>query len=189
MDIKRREFFERAGLTSAALASLPVLAGADSKSMPAGQGGHQHDHVSGPLASATVSFGAWPVGISRFPNVGGGPGGVENVHALTPFEATVKAGGTVNFIIAGFHQVLVYGDGVQPDDINVGLTVSVSNPPGPPLINDPSGRIYRGVDPSFYPQDRTEVVQFHEKGTYLVICGVLPHFAIDRMFGFVRVLP
>jgi hypothetical protein len=32
------------------------------------------------------------------------------------------------------------------------------------------------------------VVQFPNRGTYLVICGVLPHFAVDGMYGFVRVV-
>jgi plastocyanin len=36
--------------------------------------------------------------------------------------------------------------------------------------------------------DRVEVVYFEEPGTYLVICGVLPHFE-EGMFGYVRVLP
>jgi uncharacterized cupredoxin-like copper-binding protein len=38
------------------------------------------------------------------------------------------------------------------------------------------------------PADRVEVVHFAEPGTYLVICGVLPHFQAG-MYGFVRVLP
>lgn len=36
--------------------------------------------------------------------------------------------------------------------------------------------------------DRVEVVQFAEPGTYLVICGVLPHFQ-EGMYGYMRVLP
>jgi hypothetical protein len=32
-------------------------------------------------------------------------------------------------------------------------------------------------------------VTLTKPGTYLVICGVLPHFAVDGMFGFVKVLP
>ena len=56
------------------------------------------------------------------------------------------------------------------------------------MINDPDRRIYRGLDPRLVPQDRVEVVHFANPGTYLVICGVLPHFN-DDMFGFVRVIP
>ena len=75
--------------------------------------------------------------------------------------------------------------------------------PGPPLINDPVKRIYRGLDPSVMPllpgsappqplQDRVETVRFPNRGKFLVICGVLPHFfdaATGQfiMFGYVRV--
>jgi len=111
-----------------------------------------------------------------------------NGHQLIPFESKIKAGGTVNFVIAGFHHVLVYAPGTQPGDINTSLLASVTVPPGPPLINEPNNRIYRGLDPSMFPQDRVEMVQFAHPGTYLVICGVLPHFANDGMFGFVKVV-
>jgi plastocyanin len=143
--------------------------------------------AEGPLSNATVSFGGWMTTppLDRFPNVSDR---FANHHRLTPDVVTIKAGGTVNFIIGGFHQVIVYGDGVQPGDIDKTMTVPVTAPPGPPLIADPNKRIYRGLDPSLQPQDRVEVVHFANPGTYLVICGVLPHFN-DGMFGFVRVLP
>jgi hypothetical protein len=32
-------------------------------------------------------------------------------------------------------------------------------------------------------------VHFSNSGTFLVICGVRPHFVNDGMFGFVKVLP
>ncbi len=73
----------------------------------------------------------------------------------------------------------------------------------PPLINDPVKRIYRGLDPSVMPllpgsippqplQDRVETVRFQNRGKFLVICGVLPHFfdaATGQfiMFDYVRV--
>jgi plastocyanin len=154
----------------------------------------------GILANATVSFGSWmPIGptktLDRFPNLS--PIAANN-HELTPQLALIRAGGTVNFIIAGFHHVLVYDDGTKPCDINTSILIAPTNG-GPPLIADPNRRIYRGLDPSTIPplevpgtppiraQDRVEVVHFPEPGTYLVICGVLPHFN-DGMFGFVKVL-
>ena len=99
----------------------------------------------------------------------------------------------MNFIIAGFHHVIVYAPGTEVSDINTALTVPVGVPPGPPLIDDPTNRVYRGVDPSRQPtQDRVEVVRFPNPGLYLVICGVLPHFAppppMQPMHGYVRVL-
>ena len=191
--MKRREFFEKAGLSSAALVSLPALvAGAEVVAAGMGQG-HQHEPISGPLAAATVSFGHWSAGLQppldRFPNQGAPV--LPNGHQLIPYQATIKAGGAVNFIIAGFHHVLVYDDGTQPGDIDTTNTIGVTVPPGPPLINDSRNRVYRGLDPSVLRpvQDRVEVVQFPNPGTYLVICGVLPHFADDKMYGFVKVSP
>jgi plastocyanin len=137
--------------------------------------------------SATVSFGGWMTtpALDRFPN--NNPR-TANHHALTPKTVKIKAGGTVNFIIGGFHEVLIYDNGTQPGDINTTLTVQPTNlPTGPPLINDPNRRIYRGLDPSTQSQDRVEVVQFDRPGTYLVICAVVPHFVNDRMYGFVKV--
>lgn len=183
--MKRREFFEKAGLASVAVAALPVAA------VGANAAGHQHAAVAGPLANATVSFGQWAASaaapLDRFPNFSAPVR--PNGHQLIPHEVTIKAGGTVNFVIAGFHLVLVYDDGTEPGDIDTSLTIPPTNQPAPPLINDPDRRIYRGLDPSLQPQDRVEVVQFHESGRYLAMCGVLPHFANDGMYGFVVVLP
>jgi hypothetical protein len=112
----------------------------------------------------------------------------------------IKAGGAVNFNIGGFHQVIVYDDRTQPDDIDAALTTTTTGPtpsPAVPLIDDPQHRIYRGLDPSLQPldrgsppaflQDRVEVVYFPKPGKYLVICGVQPHFVNDGMYGFVTV--
>ena len=159
----------------------------------AGETHNGHGHVAagtavdGPLSSATVSFGGWMTTppLDRFPN---DSPRIPNHHALTPQVAKIKAGGIVNFIIGGFHHVLVYNDGTQPGDINTNLTVPPTNQPQPLLINDSNRRIYRGLDPSLQPQDRVEVVHFANPGMYLVICGVLPHFQ-EGMYGFVKVVP
>ena len=150
------------------------------------------DHSA--VTNATVSFGGWmtDVPIDRFPNVQATQFPIaRNHHRLTPEIAKIKAGGTVNFIIGGFHVVTVYGDGKRPEDVNTSVTQSPAGG-GPPIINDPDRRIYRGLDPTILPpkaqQDRVEVVHFDEPGTYLVICSVLPHFN-DGMYGYVRVLP
>jgi hypothetical protein len=199
--MKRREFIEQAGIGSAALLTL----GTPRRAHAAPGAGAQHNHgpITGPLATATVSFGGWASGIDRFPNQGAAPGLPNNIHALIPHEVTIKAGGTVNYIIAGFHLVLVYGDGTQPGDIDITDTIAPTTQPIPPLINDPTNRIYRGIDPSVLPflqgplqgpvqpvlQDRVEVVHFPNPGRFLVICGVFPHFVNDGMYGFVKVNP
>lgn len=198
--MKRREFVEKAGMGAAALVTLATPGRARASAKAGAQ--HNHSPISGPLATATVSFGAWVSGSDRFPNVGAAPGLPNNVHALIPNEVTIKAGGTVNFIIAGFHLVLVYGDGTQPGDIDITDTIVPTTQPMPPLINDATNRVYRGIDPSVLPllqgplqgpvqpvlQDRVEVVHFPDPGRFLVICGVLPHFN-DGMIGFVKVNP
>jgi hypothetical protein len=190
--MKRREFVERLGLGSAALLAGGNLVEA-AASGPQG-GGHAHSQVSGPLAAATVSFGQWLTdpALSRFPDLSPR---TANQHLLIPYDATIKAGGSVNFLIAGFHHIAVYEPGVTLAHINTSLTVPVTNPPPtppgvlfPPLIDDPGGRVYRGLDPSLFPQDRVEVVSFRTPGRYLVICAFLPHF-LDDMHGFVKVLP
>jgi len=200
--MKRRQFFRRAGIGSAALATL----GMSGKASAAGAQ-HVHKAASGPQATATVSFGAWAAETDRFPNLGASPVVPNNVHALIPNEVQIKAGGTVNFIIAGFHQIAVYGNGTEPDDIDVTDTVGVSVPPGAPLIKDPNNRVYRGLDPTTLPvlrgpaqgppgqqsqpvlHDRVEVVHFPDPGRYLVICAVVPHFVNDKMYGWVKVNP
>jgi hypothetical protein len=141
----------------------------------------------GPLSSATISFGSWMTtpSLDRFPAASPRPA---NHHHFCPSEVTIRSGGCVNLVISGFHHVLVYDDGTQPGDINTSLVISPTNQPVPPLIADPNRRIYRGLDPSLFPQDRVEVVHFDRPGTYLVTCGVLAHF-LEGMHGFVRVLP
>jgi hypothetical protein len=210
--MKRREFIEKVGVGSA-LVGLPAIGdlapGHDAGTVEAQEVAHAQGHggddgLKGPLASATVSFGAWDTAtaVDRFPNQSPR---LQNAHFLIPNEVTIKQGGSVNFVISGFHHVLVYR-GLKPSDINISLTI----PPtlgGPPLIDDPVGRVYRGLDPSVLPplpgsatppplpvlQDRVEVVRFPTRGNYLVLCGVLPHFfdaATGQfvMFGYVRVI-
>ena len=190
--MKRREFFEKASVGSAALASLPTLAHNVVTPARAHESRetnpHQHQSVSGPLANATMIMGLWQTDppLDRFPN--SSPAN-RNHHQLIPYEVTIRAGGAINFVISGLHQIAVYGDGTQPTDINASDTVSPTGAAAPPLINDPNNRIYRGLDPTLLPRDRVEVVHFPNPGTYLVICTVVVHFVRDGMFGFVTVLP
>ena len=175
--MKRRDF-----VTSVVAGTLatPVLA--------AGHGhDHDHDEVDGPLANVNVSFGQWHTtpALDRFPNNSPIDG---NVHKLIPFEARVKAGGTVNFIISGFHLVTVYGPGTDFDDISLAVLTPIPGAPAgfPPVVNDPVNRVYRGLSPFGLPQDRVEAVNFAQAGRYLAVCTFLPHFQ-DRMFGYIRV--
>lgn len=180
MKLKRREFVT--SVLASGLA-IPAVASHDD---------HGHGRINGPLASATVSFGAWPANLNpsldRFatPDAPVAP----NAHLVLPNVTTIKVGGSVNFVIAGFHVVAVYGPGTKPEDIDATDTIPLPGaPPGfPEAINDPANRVYRGINAFGAPQDRVEVVQFNRRGTYLVICAFLPHFE-DEMWGYVRVLP
>jgi plastocyanin len=193
--MKRRQFVEQLGIGSAVLAAAASVA-------HAAQGDHEHKALTGPLASATVSFGAWPVGTVEVPRdrfaLPFAPQG-PNVHALLPHEVTIKEGGSVNFVLAGFHHVVVYAPGKDPNEVSQSVLLPIPNAPATVgLIDDPQGRVYRGLDPRIISpaapappnllfQDRVEVVGFSKRGTYLVICAVNVHFN-DGMFGWVKVI-
>src|SRR5262245_8952127 len=135
-------------------------------------------------------------------------------HVIIPNQINTKLDGVVHFLVAGFHQVVVYKPGTKAEDIVI--------PPGAPLfINDPNNRYYQGINPAGGPQNtqatpanpivmgsdvrsnalnRIESVSFPaldgpgvpplsenaERGVYLVICNVRAHFQ-DGMFAYVKV--
>lgn len=182
--MKRREFFSTASVGPMALAL-----GATTQASAAQ---HHHTPVTGPLAAATVAFGAWPASSDAPLDRMATPNAPQaaNVHLLFPHVAKVKVGGSVNFIIAGFHQIAVYAPGTTPGDINVSTLLPIPGlPPFLGLIDDPVNRVYRGPDPAPLPQDRVEVVQFTRRGRHLVICAFSPHFIQDQMWGWVDVVP
>ena len=141
-----------------------------------------------PRNTATVTFGAWmrSPALDRFPN--NSITRLDNDHLITPNRVTIRAGGTINFIVSGLHNIIVYDDGTSPDAIDLTQLVTTTGIQTVPIINDPTNRIYRGLDPTLQPIDRVETVRFDEPGTYLVICGLLPHFR-GGMWGLVEVLP
>src|SRR5262245_53248455 len=193
--MKRRQFVEQLGIGSAVLAAASVA-------NAAAQGGHDHKALTGPLANATISFGAWPVGSVQVPldrTLTPLAPVAPNVHALLPQEVTIKEGGSVNFILAGFHQVLIYAPGKDPGEVNQSVLLPI--PPAPltvGLIDDPAQRIYSGLDQrvlspppptvqSVASVGRVEVVGFSTRGTYLVMCAVNVHFNMG-MYGWVKVI-
>lgn len=90
----------------------------------------------------------------------------------------------------GLHNIAIYDDGTEPEDINVNaVQLATGTPNDVPSINDPTNRICRGLDPSLQPGDRAEVVEFLKPGTCLVIRGLRPHFVLGGMYGYVQVLP
>jgi plastocyanin len=184
--MKRREFVGTLGIGSAGVATAAVL-GSRLSAAPEEQ--HDHTQVGGPLAQATVSFGQWRTdlvpALDRYPN--NNPR-TANSHKQIPYTVTIKAGGAVNFLISGTHQMLVYAPGTTLASISRNVVDAVpGQPPFPGFVDDPVNRIYRGPDPRPLPQDRAESVTFAATGTYLVVCGLVPHFD-EGMHGFVKVV-
>ena len=131
-------------------------------------------------------------------------------HVILPNHIKVTQDGVVHFLVAGFHQPVVYKPGTKPGDIVV--------PAAGLFINDPTNRFYLGINPAGGPmntaatpivpgdtrsnaQNRVESVGFPASegvvggmvvsakappGIYLVICNVRGHF-LDGMFAFVEV--
>jgi hypothetical protein len=133
-------------------------------------------------------------------------------HVMLPNDVKVNLDGVVHFLVAGFHQPIVYKPGTKPEDIIVPATGT--------FINDATNRFYLGINPAGGPgdtqatpanpivagsdtrsnaQNRVETVGFPasvgtgtppsekaEPGVYLVICNVRQHF-VNGMFGFVEV--
>ena len=139
------------------------------------------------------------------------PGNKVN-HVILPNNIKVNQDGVVHFLVAGFHQPVVYKPGTRPEDIVV--------PAAGTFINDANNRFYLGINPAGGPantqatpanpivagsdtrsnaQNRVESVGFPasvgtgtppsekaEPGVYLVICNVRGHF-LDGMFAFIEV--
>jgi plastocyanin len=148
------------------------------------------DDAGNSRMSATVSFGA---GLNT-------AAGINHAnHRILPQTVEIKAGGVVNFVLAGFHQIFVYLPGTTPDDI-------VPSFPPNLFINEFHNLYYAGINPDganpvpvpagipsgsaaapvSNNRNRTESVVFAEPGKYLVICNVAPHF-IEGMYAWVKV--
>ena len=105
--MKRRQFVEHLGIGSAVIAAATTVGHAREDE-------HDEHHGANGAGNATVSFGAWPVGTAEVPldrTVTPFAPVAPNVHALIPQTVTIKEGGSVNFILGGFHQVIVRRDG------------------------------------------------------------------------------
>ena len=111
-------------------------------------------------------------------------------NIMIPDTVRLKQNGVVHFLVAGFHEIVIYNPGKTDDDVAV--------PPSGTFINDQNNRFYSGIVPAGGPlanpatanpsnaQNRVESVAFLQPGTYLVICNIRPHFN-DGMFGYVEV--
>jgi len=137
-------------------------------------------------------------------------------HAILPNDIKINQGGVVHFLVAGFHEPVVFVPNVSLDTIrniaNSGTSTFIFDPTKPA----PTGVFYFGINPAGGPlntaatpvvpgdtrsnaQNRVESVGFPaakgtgnppspiaEPGVYLVICNVRQHFQSGQ-FGFVEV--
>jgi plastocyanin len=109
-----------------------------------------------------------------------------------PRTVVITQGGTVTFLIqARTHGLAIYEPGIEPGDINVGITQPA--PPGcppTPLLDDATGRIAVFDQPCAVGQT-TDVVSytFTDPGRHLFICTFSPHFVDFDMYGWVIVKP
>jgi hypothetical protein len=130
-----------------------------------------------------------PVAFGRGLNTTQPPGNLAN-NVVIPDTIKLKQNGVVHFLVAGFHQIVIYNPGKVDEDVVV---------PGSGLfVDDKNGQFYTGILPAGGPtglpvltdpsnaRNRVESVAFPAPGTYLVICNIRPHFN-DGMFGYVEV--
>ena len=138
------------------------------------------------------------------------PGNAVN-HAILPRQIKIKAGGVVDFAVAGFHDVVIFkpgftlahlaaaGGGVYPLTAPIFVIPPDPAAPLPAAIAFLAPSIYyRGINPAGGPlatpvggnpangRNRSEPVAFFDKGTYLVICNIRPHL-LDGMVAYVKV--
>lgn len=170
------------GLLVAGCADHPLEAPSASAD---GLGPHVLAARSGPPLHATVEFGRNELGTAFFPP-GEHDASFHAKDAIRPRAIVIAAGGTVDFVIAPFHKPALYEPGIEPGDIDLTLLEGSGAPfPFPPVINDPDGRIARGALNLGAPVVWSQT--FEERGRYLVICEVLPHFAGAKMYAWVVV--
>jgi plastocyanin len=159
-----------------------------------------HDHQRQSTTSATFGRGLNTAT----------PGNAVN-HVILPTEIRVKAGGVVDFTVAGFHDIIIFKPGFTLEHLmQVGGGQFPSTPPAFVLPSDPATPLpvnlemladliyYRGINPAGGPlatavtgnpangSNRSEPVAFLNKGIYLVICNIRPHL-LDGMYAYVKV--
>jgi plastocyanin len=178
------------GITAGACGESPVPSASEAPDLTNASVG-----AAAQSATAVISFGRDDVG-SPFPPPSGHDRSFHAIDKVRPRQVNLGAGGTVTFQMGTFHQVAIYAPGTEPEDIDVTLTIDLTAPPPAPpgtiiipdfLIDDPTNRLAQGPF-SFAPMDwDSPAGTFDAPGTYLVICNVVPHFTISKMYAWVTV--
>lgn len=185
-----------------AISPFAVLVALALGSWPAVGAEDHDDHDDHKRSQATASFGR---GLNTAQ-----PGNPVN-HAVLPKRINIKAGGVVDFAVAGFHDIVIFkpgftlaqlvhaGGGQYPSTAPIFVIPADPRAPLPTVISFLAESIYyRGINPAGGPlatavggnpangSNRTEPVAFFDRGTYLVICNVRPHL-LDGMYAYVKV--
>ena len=185
-----------------AVSRCALIAGLAFASWPVFADNDDGDHKDHKRSQATASFGR---GLNTAQ-----PGNPVN-HAILPGEIKIKAGGVVDFAVAGFHDIVIFKPGftlahlIQAGGGQYPLTPPIFVIPANPTTALPAeiafladSIYYRGISPAGGPlatavggnpangSNRTEPVAFLERGTYLVICNIRPHL-LDGMVAYVKV--
>ena len=173
-----------------------VIATACSQSAPsptgaASTGGSPAVGNNSPL-SATIRFGNDSVG-SNFPTPTGHDQSGHARDNLIPRTVVIDKGGTVTFQMGGgAHQVGIFADGTQPEDvIRAGAQTKPGCPPARFIsgADNPTTFVAVTGDPlcdNTKPNVPTQSYTFQNPGTYLVICMFIPHLDLG-MYGWVVV--
>ena len=64
-------------------------------------------------------------------------------QVMIPDTVRLKENGVVHFLVAGFHEIVIYNPGKTDDDVTV--------PPSGTFINDTNNRFYSGIVPAGGP--------------------------------------
>lgn len=145
------------------------------------------------LAAATARFGLNELG-SPFPPQEGHDHSTNAADNMIPRTVVIRRGGSVTLAVDAVHQAAVYQPGIEPADIRVDASTLEDADLGfgivLPLfrINDPAGRLAQSPSQSLALQPWTPPEgTFDQPGRYLVICTSVPHFVLNRMYGWVIV--
>lgn len=162
-----------------------------SPTSPASTSGSSAISQDSPL-SATIRFGNDTVG-SPFPTPSGHDMSGHARDNLIPRTVVIDKGGTVTFVMGGrVHQVGIFADGTEPEDvIRAGATTKPGCPPAPYIsgASNPSTFIAVTGAPlcdNTATDEPTQSYTFDTPGRYLVICTFIPHLDL-AMYGWVIV--
>lgn len=164
--------------------TMPRVAGSGTALDAGSDSARVTTRASTPLA-ATVQFGLPGVG-SPFPPPAEHDQSGHAKDNLVPRTVVIGTGGTVTFNTFGVHQVAIYDDGTEPEEIDTSMRKGTPCLGGAPLlIDDPDNRL-AVFDQPCAGGPASPSFTFTEPGRYLVICAFLPHFEL-QMWGWVIV--